>query len=62
MKKLLLFFVVLAASLFASAPRSSPCPACSNPAGWTTKTKTENGRVFYEYRCVVGHVHWVRVN
>lgn len=62
MKKLLPLLVLFAASLMANAPVSSPCPVCSNPAGWTTKTKTENGRVFHEYRCVAGHVHWVRVN
>ena len=44
-----------------AAPASSPCPSCDNPAGWTLKTKTENGRVFYEYKCVMGHTHWVLV-
>lgn len=62
MKKLRLLVLPLVASVvMAAVPSSSPCPICDNPAGWTTKTKTENGRVFYEYRCVMGHTHWVLV-
>jgi hypothetical protein len=62
MKKLRLLALSLVASVvMAAAPASSPCPVCDNPAGWTTKTKTENGRVFHEYACVMGHKHWVRV-
>jgi hypothetical protein len=58
---LLLVTVLLIFVTIASA-QSVTCPIDDLSAIWTGRFEQDSGHTFNEYRCLRGHLFWVRIN
>jgi transposase-like protein len=51
----IIFFLLISLNSFGQ----EKCPSCNSSMIFTGESKTENGRLFYNYKCPSSHTWWI---